>query len=56
MQCKHCEYDAETDSEMKTHMLLRHKDEIDSSEYDTPVDKGFFEEPDIPQGDQFGYK
>lgn len=58
MNCNYCSYEPSTESELETHMLLRHPDEVeDSSVYESQLDDGLLD-PEVraEDGEAFGYE
>ena len=56
--CKKCGYDAETDSELNTHVLLNHPGlaRSNSEDYSAEVSSMDEEEPRVEDKEQFGYR
>lgn len=58
LECKHCDYEAQTASQLRTHVLLRHPEEIDdSSEFESKASDGHLDtESRNEKGEAFGYR
>ena len=54
-ECEHCDYDTDTENKLRTHVLLHHRDKVDTEEFDSKVGDGFLERRKHPKGEQFGY-
>lgn len=57
-ECDHCEFEAETYQELRTHVLLKHPETMDDTEeYESEVsDEYLGNETRADKGEQFGYR
>lgn len=56
MDCEYCPYEATTEQELKTHILLNHQDKAEEG-YETQVSSEYLNtETRTKKGEQFGYR
>lgn len=60
IECEFCEEEKETKAKMRTHMVLKHREELETNDLDlfeSQVSEGHLDnETRSEKGEQFGYK
>jgi len=58
IDCEHCDVTTRSESEMRTHMILKHREEItNSADFSADVSDGYLStETKAKKGEQFGYQ
>ena len=55
-ECNYCSKEFAIEDRLRTHLLVKHPDDIDSDEGETKVSEGHLKEKEVEKGEQFGYR
>jgi len=55
-ECNYCSKEFATKDRLRTHLLVKHPDEINSEEGTIEVSEGHLKEKEVEKGEQFGYR
>jgi hypothetical protein len=55
-ECDYCGKEFAVEDRLRTHLLVKHPDEIDSDEGKIEVSEGHLKEKEVEKGEQFGYR